>query len=82
MRVRSKGTGVATFSNWTNNAIVAYVAPNYLFRLGPKMYLIFGSAGLIMASFAFFFIPETKGKSLEEMDQVFGKKLVKNDKKV
>ena len=35
-----------------------------------------------MASFAFFFIPETKGKSLEEMDQVFGKKLVKNDKKV
>ena len=35
-----------------------------------------------MASFAFFFIPETKGKSLEEMGPVFGKKLIKNDKKV
>jgi sugar porter (SP) family MFS transporter len=72
LRVRSKGTSLATLSNWSNNAIIALATPYIVQALGPFMYLIFGSAGIIMAIFTFFAIPETMGKSLEDMDEIFG----------
>jgi sugar porter (SP) family MFS transporter len=72
LRVRSKGTGLATLSNWSNNAIIALVTPYIVENLGAYMYLIFGTAGLIMATFTYFAIPETMGKSLEDMDEIFG----------
>lgn len=35
-------------------------------------YLIFGSFSFLMFFFVWFFIPETKGRSLEHMDELFG----------
>lgn len=37
-----------------------------------RTYLIFGSFCFSMFVFVWFFIPETKGVSLEAMDQLFG----------
>jgi MFS family permease len=71
-RVRGKGTGISTFSNWAGNAIVALITPIITENVKEKMYLIFGSACIIMAVFTFGFIPETMGKSLEDMDELFG----------
>jgi hypothetical protein len=39
---------------------------------GYGTYLIFGSLSFLMFLFAFFFIPETKGMFLEDMDEIFG----------
>lgn len=73
LRVRAKGTSVATFFNWITNAVIAYIFPLYLKPIpNYTMYLIFGSLGMIMASFSAFYIPETMGKSLEDMDEIFG----------
>jgi hypothetical protein len=36
------------------------------------MFFLFGSFGWIMGIFVWFFIPETKGLSLEAMDELFG----------
>jgi hypothetical protein len=36
------------------------------------MFFMFGSFSIIMGIFVFFFIPETKGLSLESMDELFG----------
>ena len=35
-------------------------------------YIFFAAFALIAIAFTYFFIPETRGKSLEEMDVVFG----------
>ena len=36
------------------------------------MFFLFGTFGWIMGIFVWFFIPETKGLSLEKMDELFG----------
>lgn len=46
LRVRAKGTGLATLSNWVNNAIIAFTNPLITEALAPnkqQMYLIFGN---------------------------------------
>ncbi len=40
--------------------------------LGYGTYMFFGSLMVVMGVWAYFFIPETKGLSLEEMDKLFG----------
>lgn len=71
-RVRAKATGMATVSNWTWNAVIAKITPLIRDRIGFYMYLIFGSMGLLMGLFTWAFVPETMGKSLEDMDALFG----------
>jgi hypothetical protein len=39
---------------------------------GYGMFFMFGSFCFIMGVFVWFFIPETKGISLEKMDELFG----------
>ena len=41
-------------------------------KAGYGMFFMFGSFDLLMFVFVFFFIPETKGLSLEKMDELFG----------
>lgn len=72
LRVRAKGTGAATMMNWLSNAIVALATPYIADAIDSKMYIIFGALGFIMSIFTFFCVPETMGRSLEDMDKVFG----------
>ncbi|KAL2913957.1 hypothetical protein HK105_206548 [Polyrhizophydium stewartii] len=72
MRVRAKGTGIATMSNWIWNAVIAKVSPKMIARINFYQYLVYAAACFIMAVFTFVFVPETMGKSLEEMDEIFG----------
>ena len=39
---------------------------------GYGMFFMFASFDVIMGVFVWFFIPETKGLSLEQMDELFG----------
>lgn len=39
---------------------------------GYGMFFMFGTFDLLMFIFVWFFIPETKGLSLEKMDELFG----------
>jgi hypothetical protein len=39
---------------------------------GYGMFFMFGTFDLLMFVFVWFFIPETKGLSLEKMDELFG----------
>ena len=39
---------------------------------GYGMFFMFGCFCIIMAVFVWFFVPETKGLSLEKMDELFG----------
>jgi hypothetical protein len=72
MRVRAKGTAAATMSNWFWNSVIALGTPYVSEALDYWMYLIFGCTGILMACFAVCCVPETMGRSLEQMDEVFG----------
>lgn len=39
-------------------------------NLGPKVFFIWGSTCTFCLLFAYFFVPETKGLSLEQVDQM------------
>jgi sugar porter (SP) family MFS transporter len=71
LSMRAKGTSLTTAAIWATNCLVSFLVPVLLERLTYGTYLIFGTFCFSMAILVFFFYPETKGRSLEEMDVVF-----------
>ncbi|KAJ7931540.1 hypothetical protein B0H13DRAFT_2247595 [Mycena leptocephala] len=72
LSVRGKGVSIAASSNWMNNFIVGQVTPTMLKKLGFGTFVFFGMFSLMGGLFIWFFVPETKGVSLEEMEDLFG----------
>jgi sugar porter (SP) family MFS transporter len=72
LSVRGKGLSIAASSNWMNNFIVGQVTPSMLQHIGYGTFIFFGLFSLMGGFFILFFVPETKGLTLEEMDGVFG----------
>jgi len=74
-RLRSMNVAIAAATQWLFNFVVARAVPNMLTTLGKGgygTYFVFGSFCFSMWFFVWFFIPETKGLSLERMDDLFG----------
>jgi len=69
---RPYGIALGASSNWMNNFIIGQVTPDMLEHLRYGTYIFFGLLTFGGAAFIYFFFPETKGLSLEEMDILFG----------
>jgi hypothetical protein len=68
---------MSTASNWLWNWGIGYATP-YLVKegagnagLGSKVFFIWGTTCLGCLIFTYFFIPETKGLSLEQVDELY-----------
>ncbi|KAJ3098677.1 hypothetical protein HDU97_003794 [Phlyctochytrium planicorne] len=72
LRIRAKGTGLSTMSNWFWNFVIALVAPAVFTQISFFFYLVFAGMCFLMTLWTLQFIPETRGRTLEEMDDVFG----------
>ncbi|EIW52197.1 general substrate transporter [Trametes versicolor FP-101664 SS1] len=71
-RTRHYGLATASASQWLFNFVLSKVTPTLVTDLGYKIFLMFATINIGgMATFALL-IPETKGRSLEEMDVIFG----------
>ncbi|MDB6039852.1 MAG: sugar transporter [Verrucomicrobiales bacterium] len=71
-RVRSQGASIATFANWGTNAVSAFVFPWYVSSFG--MHTFFFTTGAICLVATLFFwkeVPETKGRTLEEIEKLW-----------
>lgn len=55
-----------------NNFIIAFIVPPMIAGIKWGMYLFFAVWLALGAVFIWFFVPETKNKTLEEMDIIFG----------
>ena len=55
-----------------NNFVIAFITPPMLKGIDWGTYIFFSFWCLAGAGFLWFFIPETSGKTLEEMDAAFG----------
>ncbi|KAI0102665.1 sugar transporter [Nemania sp. FL0031] len=69
---RPYGSSLGASSNWLNNFIVGQVTPQMLNKIGYGSYILFGLLTFLGAGFIWFFVPETKRLTLEEMDVIFG----------
>lgn len=69
-RIRGAGASISTFTNWTMNAFSAFAFPWYVatFGLGAGFYT-FAAICLIATFFFWKLVPETRGKTLEEIEQ-------------
>jgi sugar porter (SP) family MFS transporter len=72
LNIRAKGVALATASNWLFNFIIGQVSPLLMESIGFGLYIIFAIFCAIMIVSIYFLFPETKGKTLEMMDEVFG----------
>ncbi|KAH7171365.1 hypothetical protein EDB81DRAFT_710112 [Dactylonectria macrodidyma] len=70
-RLRAYNVALASFTHWVHNLAVSKATPVMLLSDPYRAYFIFGSFNLFMAIVAFW-LPETKGISLERMDEIFG----------
>ncbi|KAI8449114.1 hypothetical protein BY996DRAFT_6418860 [Phakopsora pachyrhizi] len=77
LSIRAKAMSMSTASNWAWNFAIGYSTP-YLVDTGAgkaglqsKVFFIWGAFCALCFLFTFFFIPETKGLSLEQVDQLY-----------
>jgi MFS family permease len=71
--IRSLGMSLATATTWFFNFVLSVTWPSLLKAFKPQgAFAWYGVWNLIGFLGVLFFVPETKGKTLEELDQVFG----------
>jgi len=71
LRVRGKAVALATSANWAFNFALAYFVPPAFANISWKVYIIFGVFCAAMFLHVFFMFPETAGKPLEEIEEMF-----------
>ena len=72
LRVRGAGVGIATFFNWLLAAIVTGCYKYYQHAVNPWFaYWSFGAVCLLALFFVIIFLPETKRRSLEDIEKSF-----------
>ncbi|PKS08072.1 hypothetical protein jhhlp_006684 [Lomentospora prolificans] len=76
VEVRALGNAITTFTNWTVNLIFAQFTPSALTAIEFKYFYVFFVFNVVAMGCYIFFFPETKGKTLEQMDELFGDQLV------
>ena len=69
LSVRGTAMGVAVFLNWVANFVVSQTFPVFLKGSGPgPVFLGYAAIGVIAFVFVRTLVPETKGRSLEEIE--------------
>lgn len=69
-RIRGRAMSIATFANWATNFLTAFIFPWYVAKIGMNAgFFTFAAMCLIATIFFYKYVPETKGKSLEEIEK-------------
>lgn len=76
-RVRGAAMSIATVCLWCANFLVTQTFPRMLEHLAGKSFFVYAAMCVISLLFVAFFVPETKGKTLEEIERRW---LVKNSR--
>ena len=76
VEVRALGNAITTFTNWIVNLIFAQFSPQALTSIGFRYFYVFFCFNIVAALCYIFFYPETKGRTLEQIDELFGDALV------
>ncbi|KIW18583.1 hypothetical protein PV08_02871 [Exophiala spinifera] len=72
-RVRTLGMMCAVCMQWLAQFMVVYSLPHMVASITYGIFFFFGACTVVAMVFAYLFVPETKGVSLEDMDLLFDK---------
>ncbi|CED84031.1 mfs quinate transporter [Phaffia rhodozyma] len=72
LKIRGFCAAYTAMAQWLWQFVIARSTPYAAASLGYGLFFLFGSFCACAVVFAYFFIPEIKGLTLEQMDQVFG----------
>lgn len=76
LRVRGSAMGLAVFSCWFWNFVVSSTFLSLLASLGPSLtFMIYVGTCLLSIIYCYFYVPETKGMTLEEIENNIQKHL-------
>lgn len=70
--IRSSGLAVGTFASGVASIIISQITPVALENISWRYYNVFIAANLLGVVVYLFFLPDTKGKTLEEIGELFG----------
>lgn len=77
LRIRAKGVAISVAANWIFNFAIAFATP-YLVDKKPgsaglesKVFFIWGGCNFLAIAFVYLFVYETKGLSLEQVDEMY-----------
>jgi len=71
LRVRPKSIALGSASNWFWNFMLSYWSPHIVVQIGPLIMLVFAGMLIVGLFYVYFLIPETKGITLEEVDELY-----------
>ncbi|THY32689.1 general substrate transporter [Aureobasidium pullulans] len=71
LRIRAPANALATSANWIFNFMVVMITPVAFETIGYQTYIIFAVINAFIVPCVYFFYPETRLRSLEEMDEIF-----------
>ncbi len=72
VKLRGMGMGCAVLCLWVSNFFVGFFFPQLLFSFGlSATFFIFAGMGLLSLLFIIKFVPETRGRSLEQIERDF-----------
>lgn len=72
VEIRARGNSISTLMNWCLGLVIGQISPLALAAQGFKYFYAFFVFNICAALCYFFFFPETKGRTLEQMDVIFG----------
>ncbi|AUP80476.1 D-xylose transporter XylE [Flavivirga eckloniae] len=72
-KIRSQAVAIAVAAQWAANFFISSTYPPMMEFSSGGTYLFYGIMSVISAIFIWKFVPETKGKTLEEMDNLWNK---------
>lgn len=70
--MRAKGVSIGGSANWLNNFAVGISTSPFVAASSFGTFIFFGVMCILAIIWIWFFLPETKGRTLEEMDELFG----------
>jgi sugar porter (SP) family MFS transporter len=80
--MRAKGVALAVAVNWLSNFIVGVVTPPMLESIKYGTFVFFACMCFLAVVWAVLLVPETKGKTLEEMDEMWGDNSAQEEKEL
>jgi sugar porter (SP) family MFS transporter len=69
LQIRGLAIGIAVFWGWFINGLLALYVPTLLSALGMGTFFLFAVIGVIMLGFLWHEVPETRGRSLETLEE-------------
>lgn len=78
--LRAKGVSLSTCSNWFNNFIIGLITPPLVQHSAYGAFVFFAVFSFLSGVWTWFVVPETTGRTLEDMDEIWGDDLGRQDK--